>query len=67
MMEPIIGSNDKRAKTGMPDVRKPLTSKQDIPHMFLNQLMHPNSFKNAETLKVSLKSEHILTLCDLAE
>ena len=35
--------------------------------MFLNQLMHPNSFKNAETLKVSLKSEHIMTLCDLAE
>lgn len=47
MMQPIIGSVDKRNKTGFNDVRKPLTSKQDIPHMFLNQLMHPNSFKNA--------------------
>lgn len=65
MMEPIIGSVEKRTKTG--DIRKPLTSKQDIPHLFLNQLMHPSSFKNAETIKVSLKAEHIVALCDLAE
>ena len=64
-MEPIIGSAGNRAKTG-DNVRKPLTLKQNIPHMFLNQLMHPSTFKNSESMKISLKSEHIMTLCDLA-
>lgn len=50
MMEPIFGHMEKRTKT---DLMKPLTNKYDIPHQFLNQLMHPGSFKNADTIKFS--------------
>jgi hypothetical protein len=49
------------------DIKRPLTSKQDIPHLFLNQLMHPKNYLNAEALKINLKADHIIMLCDLAE
>lgn len=46
MMEPIIGNMGNRNKSTL-DIKRPLTSKQDIPHLFLNQLMHPKNYLNA--------------------
>ena len=66
MMEPIIGSLGNRNKSNL-DIKRPLTTKQDIPHLFLNQLMHPKNYLNAEAVKVNLKPEHIIMLCDFAE
>lgn len=37
MMEPVYGNKSPKPQTA--DMKRPLTSKQDIPHMFLNQLM----------------------------
>ena len=63
MMEPVYGNKSKTAG----DIKRPLTTKQDIPHMFLNQLMHPKNYMNAEALKINLKAEHIIMLSDMAE
>ncbi len=65
-MEPIIGNLGNRNKSNI-DIKRPLTTKQDIPHLFLNQLMHPKTYLNADALKVNFKPEHIIMLCDLAE
>jgi len=65
-MEPIIGNLGNRIKSNV-DIKRPLTTKQDIPHFFLNQLMHPKTYLNADALKVNFKPEHIIMLCDLAE
>jgi hypothetical protein len=35
MMEPIIGNIGNRNKSTM-DIKRPFTTKQDIPHIFLN-------------------------------
>ena len=48
-MEPIIGNLGNRNKPNL-DIKRPLTSKQDIPHIFLNQLMHPKNYLNADAL-----------------
>jgi hypothetical protein len=45
-MEPIVGNLGNRNKSNM-DIKKPLTAKQDIPHLFLNMLMHPKNYLNA--------------------
>lgn len=29
--------------------------------------MHPETFKNAEALKINFRSDHIIMLCDMAE
>ena len=63
MMEPVYGNKSKTAG----DIKRPLTTKQDIAHMFLNQLMHPKNYMNAEALKINLKAEHIIMLSDMAE
>lgn len=54
MMEPIIGNLGNRNKSNL-DIKRPLTTKQDIPHLFLNQLMHPKNYLNAEALKINMK------------
>ena len=63
--EPVIGGNGNRNRVSS-DIRRPLTSKQDLPHFFLNNLMHPETFKNAEALKINFRSDHIIMLCDMA-
>jgi len=44
-----------------------LNNKFDIAVYFLDILMQPNVFMNAEALKVTFKSEQIINLCNLAE
>lgn len=63
MMDPVYGNKSKQPV----EAKRALTAKQDIPHMFLNQLMHPKNYMNAEALKFNMKSEHIIMLCDMAE
>lgn len=53
-MEPIVGNLGNRNKPNV-DIKRPLTTKQDIPHLFLNQLMHPRTYLNADALKVNFK------------
>ena len=62
-MEAVYGNKSKTAG----DIKRPITGKQDIPHMFLNQLMHPANYMNADGLKINQKAEHIIMLCDMAE
>lgn len=64
-MDPIIGNIGNRNKTNV-DIKRPLTTKQDIPHLFLNQLMNPLKFLNSEAVKINFKPENIIILCDLA-
>lgn len=54
MMDPIIGNIGNRNKATV-DIKRPLTSKQDIPHLFLNQLMNPQKFLNSDGVKINLK------------
>mgnify|MGYP003692177353 CR=1 FL=1 len=49
------------------EVKKGPTSKQDIPHYFLNALLQPKNFMNSDALKFNFKPEHIIALCDIAE
>jgi protein phosphatase len=65
--EPVIGGMSTKAKSPSEMIRKPLTTKQDLPHFFLNNLMHPKNYMNAEALKISFRPDHILMLCDMAE
>lgn len=44
MMDPVYGNKNPRPQT---EIKRPLTTKQDIPHMFLNQLMRPKNYMNA--------------------
>ena len=64
--EPVIGGVANRNR-GTSDIRRPLTAKQDLPHFFLNNLMHPENYKNAEALKMNFRVDHIIMLCDMAE
>jgi hypothetical protein len=49
MLEPVIGNLDKSKPTQSYDPKKKtsLTSKQEIPHYFLDMLLQPNNFMNA--------------------
>jgi protein phosphatase len=49
------------------DPKKPLSSKHDIPHFFLNALMQPKNFVNSDALKFNFRADYVLILCDLAE
>ncbi len=64
MHEPIIGNEKLK---GNYDIRKPLTSKQEIPHFFLSVLIQPNTFMNSDALTTTFKPEHIIALCNMAE
>lgn len=46
MCEPVIGNQERKASF---EVKKKtaLTSKQDLPHYFLDTLLQPNTFMNA--------------------
>ena len=48
-------------------MKRPLTSKQDIPSYFLNYLLQPKNFMNVEALKFIFKPYHLLSLCDIVE
>jgi protein phosphatase len=66
ILEPVIGKPDEKAGQNF-DLKRPLTSKQDIPYYFLNYLLQPKNYMNVEGLKFIFKPYHILSLCDFVE
>lgn len=64
--EPVVGGVGNRNRNTS-DIKRPITSKTDLPAYFLNALMCPESYKNPEAIRVNFKSEHIILLCDMAE
>ena len=44
-----------------------LGSKLDIAMKFLDALMQPNNFMNADAIKFTFKAEDIISLCNVAE
>jgi protein phosphatase len=66
ILEPVIGKPDDKPTQNF-DIKRPLTSKQDIPYYFLNYLLQPKNYMNVEGLKFIFKPYHILSLCDFVE
>ena len=62
----MIGRPDDKPTQNF-DMKRPLTSKQDIPYYFLNYLLQPKNYMNVEGLKFIFKPYHILSLCDFVE
>lgn len=62
----MIGKPDDKPPANV-DLKRPLTSKQDIPYYFLNYLLQPKNYMNVEGLKFIFKPYHILSLCDSVE
>ena len=65
MLDPVMGNSSQIRPQY--DVKRPLTSKADIPHYFLNQLLQPKRFMNGDAIDIYLKAEHIMHLCNMAE
>ena len=65
LLDPIIG-NDKNKPT-MPLKKNLAGSKLDIAIHFLDILMQPQVFINADAIKITFKAEHIIQLCNVAE
>lgn len=55
MLEPVIGNADKNKQPYDFKKKTSLTNKQDIPHYFLDALLQPANFKNADAIKVQFK------------
>lgn len=65
-MDPVIG-NERNRVVASSLKTKSLGSKLDIAGKFLDALMRPNDFMNAEAIKINFKSEDIIALCNVAE
>ena len=66
LMDPVIG-NEKNKVIPSSLKTKTLGSKFDIAVRFLDVLMQPNNFMNAEAIKINFKSEEIIALCNISE
>ena len=65
MLDPVMG-NSSQVRPQY-DIKRPLTSKADLPHYFLNELLQPKKFMNAEAIDIYFKPEHIHHLCNMAK
>lgn len=64
LLEPVIGGNEKSKP--IVDIKKKLNSKMDIAAYFLDMLLQPGVYMNAEALKINFKAEQIIALCNVA-
>ncbi len=65
LLDAVVGSDKNRIISN--DLKKKvLGSKMDVAVYFLDMLMQPNNFMNADALKVSFKADQIISLCNLA-
>jgi hypothetical protein len=47
------------------EIKKNIASKQDLPHYFLNELLQPKRYMNADAIDIHFKAEHIHHLCNI--
>lgn len=70
LLEPVVGNaGEKKSLSGAATggVKRGLGARTDLAMFFLDALMQPQVFMNAEALKVSFKPDQIVSLCNLAE
>jgi hypothetical protein len=66
LLDPVIGNEKQKAPVA--DLkRRPMGNKLDIAAYFLDMLMQPGVYMNAEAIKINFKSEQVISLCNLAE
>ena len=63
--DPVIGNDKNKMAPGIKS--KMLNSKLDIAMKFLDILMQPNNFMNSDAIKLGVKAEDIIALCNGAE
>jgi hypothetical protein len=56
-----------KTKPPQVDLKKKLNSKMDVAAYFLDMLLQPAVYMNAEALKVNFRADQIIALCNLAE
>ncbi len=56
-----------KSKPPQVDLKKKLNSKMDVAAYFLDMLLQPAVYMNAEALKVNFRADQIIALCNLAE
>lgn len=66
LLEAVVG-NEKNKMPSNDLKKRVLNNKLDVAVYFLDMLMQPNNFMNAEALKWNFKAEQIIALCNVAE
>lgn len=57
----------KDTKMGVFEPKKGLSSREDLPVMFLNQLCQPDLYQNIEAIKFTFKPVQIVALIEMAK